>query len=120
MGASVRNSARQVGHQVAKYIINAGRPVNVRSANAIAVPSDPSMVKAGGVSPTFVPTGAAGTDGASVATAVGVSAGGAGVSVAAVVAVGADVAGAAGVSAGAAATVGEAVSVVAVGACVVG
>lgn len=114
MGASVRNSARQVGHHVAKYIMNAGRPVNVRSAKAIGVPPDPSMVKAGGISPTFVPTGAAGTDGASVADAVGVSAGGAGVSAAAAVSVGADVAVAAGLPAVAAA-VREPVSVVAVG-----
>jgi len=121
MGASVRNSARQVGHQVAKYIMNAGLPVKVRSANAITVPSDLSMVKAGGISPTFVPTGAAGTVGASVATAVGVSAGGAGVCVAAAVAVGVDVAVTAGVSPGAAAAVGEeVVSVVAAGARVAG
>jgi len=117
MGASVRNSARQVGHQVAKYIINAGRPVNVRSASAITVPSDPSIAKTGGISPTSVPTGAAGIGGASVATAVGASAGGAGVSVATMVAVGADVVVAVGVSAGAAAAVGEAASVVTIGGC---
>jgi hypothetical protein len=44
MGASVRNSARQVGHQVAKYIMNTGLPDAVRSASATGVPSDLSMV----------------------------------------------------------------------------
>jgi hypothetical protein len=105
MGASVRNSARQVGHQVAKYIMNTGLPDAVRSASATGVPSDLSMVNAGGISPTFVPSGAAG---AAVGTAAGASVAGTGVSVAAAVEV--DV--------GAGATVGDtgaAVPVVGVG-----
>jgi len=93
------------------------------------------MVKAGGISPTFVPVGAAGTDGASVAGAVGasvadmgggagsdeagVAASGVGAAVA-VVAAGAVVAGAAAVSVGVGGSVGDvaAGAVVAAGAAV--
>ena len=121
MGASVRNSARQVGHQVAKYIINTGLSDAIRSAEAIGVPSDFSMLNAGGISPTFVPSDAAGTGGTFVGDAAGAWVGGAGVFVATVVAVGgADVAVDTAVSAGVAAAIGAVMTVVAVGASVAG
>ena len=76
MGLSVRNSARQVGHQVAKYIIKTGRPAAARSAEVSSLPSTRCMAKAGGISPTLVPCGADGGGGGGVAGGGGVSAGG--------------------------------------------
>ena len=115
MGLSVRNSARQVGHQVAKYIIKTGRPAAAKSADAMALPSARSMAKAGGVSPTLVPSGADGVGGAVVAVGAGngVLVGGGAVAVAVgdgtAVAAGATV----GKTTGVAATVGDSGAVVA-------
>lgn len=87
MGFSVRNSARQVGHQVAKYIIKTGRPAAARSAEVSPLPSTRCMAKAGGISPTLVPCGADG-GGAGVAVGAGVSVGGGAVAAADGIAVG--------------------------------
>ena len=54
-----------------------GLPDAVRSANARLVPSERSIAKAGGISPTCVPTGAAGAS-AATGTGVWVSSGGGG------------------------------------------
>ena len=49
MELSVRNSARQTGHQVAKYIMKTGFPLPTMLADSTFVPSTRVMVNAGGV-----------------------------------------------------------------------
>jgi hypothetical protein len=49
MELSVRNSARQVGHHVAKYIMNTGLPLPMMSVDSIVVPSGPTIANDGGV-----------------------------------------------------------------------
>lgn len=73
---------------MAKYIIKTGRPAAARSAAASSLPSARCMAKGGGVSPTLVPTGAAGGSGAAGVGADGSVGGGIGVAVGGMVAVG--------------------------------
>ena len=49
MELSVRNSARQTGHQVAKYTMNTGLLLPMMLVESTLVPSAKVMAKAGGV-----------------------------------------------------------------------
>ena len=111
IGLSVRNSARQIGHQVAKYIIKTGRPAAAKSDDVITLPSARCMAKAGGVSPTLVPTGADGVGGAVVAVGAGVLVGGGAVAVGWGVGHGVGVAVGCGVAVGRGVAVGKGVGV---------
>ena len=125
-----RNSARQVGHQLATKNRNAGLPSIFNSANVISLPSVSLRANSGARSPSPVPTSACGAGvavGAGVGVAVGCGVGvavgaGVGVSVGVGVAVGTGVGVSVGCGIGVAVGAGTGVSVgagtgVAVGSC---